>query len=141
MPTQRPGPTLCVGVPAPVRWRNASDPRFYSRDRKGEGDSRLRLFNVGAGSFNKLLFGDIAVSSGLRRQNSKEARGARILREERLGRTSGERPNLRGRDVPDHRCARYIRRRAPIAQLAEAADLKSVQCRFESDWGHSDNRR
>jgi hypothetical protein len=25
--------------------------------------------------------------------------------------------------------------------LAEAADLKSVQCRFESDWGHSDNRR
>jgi hypothetical protein len=26
---------------------------------------------------------------------------------------------------------------APIAQLAEAADLKSVQCRFESDWGHS----
>ena len=28
-------------------------------------------------------------------------------------------------------------RRAPIAQLAEAADLKSAQCRFESDWGHS----
>lgn len=28
--------------------------------------------------------------------------------------------------------------RAPIAQLAEAADLKSVQCRFESDWGHRD---
>ena len=26
--------------------------------------------------------------------------------------------------------------RAPIAQLAEAADLKSAQCRFESDWGH-----
>jgi hypothetical protein len=25
---------------------------------------------------------------------------------------------------------------APIAQLGEAADLKSVQCRFESDWGH-----
>lgn len=25
---------------------------------------------------------------------------------------------------------------APIAQLAEAADLKSVKCRFESDWGH-----
>ena len=25
---------------------------------------------------------------------------------------------------------------APIAQLAEAADLKSAQCRFESDWGH-----
>ncbi len=36
--------------------------------------------------------------------------------------------------------ARYIRRRAPIAQLAEAADLKSVQCRFESDWGHAGNR-
>jgi hypothetical protein len=29
-----------------------------------------------------------------------------------------------------------IRSRAPIAQLAEAADLKSAQCRFESDWGH-----
>lgn len=27
-------------------------------------------------------------------------------------------------------------RGAPIAQLAEAADLKSAQCRFESDWGH-----
>ena len=27
-------------------------------------------------------------------------------------------------------------RLAPIAQLAEAADLKSAQCRFESDWGH-----
>jgi hypothetical protein len=26
---------------------------------------------------------------------------------------------------------------APIAQLAEAADLKSAQCRFESDWGHA----
>lgn len=25
---------------------------------------------------------------------------------------------------------------APIAQLAEAVDLKSIQCRFEPDWGH-----
>jgi hypothetical protein len=25
---------------------------------------------------------------------------------------------------------------APIAQSAEAADLKSAKCRFESDWGH-----
>lgn len=25
--------------------------------------------------------------------------------------------------------------RPPIAQLAEAVDLKSIQCRFESDWG------
>lgn len=25
---------------------------------------------------------------------------------------------------------------APIAQLAEATDLKSVWCRFESDWGY-----
>ncbi len=41
-----------------------------------------------------------------------------------------------GRDVPVPAPARYIRRRAPIAQLAEAADLKSVKCRFESDWGH-----
>ena len=31
---------------------------------------------------------------------------------------------------------RYRNRRAPIAQLAEAADLKSAKCRFESDWGH-----
>ena len=37
---------------------------------------------------------------------------------------------------PDPDSMGYIRRRAPIAQLAEAADLKSVQCRFESDWGH-----
>jgi hypothetical protein len=28
-------------------------------------------------------------------------------------------------------------RSAPIAQLAEAADLKSAQCRFEPDWGYS----
>ena len=26
---------------------------------------------------------------------------------------------------------------APIAQLAEAADLKSAQCGFESPWGHT----
>lgn len=30
--------------------------------------------------------------------------------------------------------------RAPIAQLAEAADLKSAECRFESDWGHRARR-
>ena len=30
----------------------------------------------------------------------------------------------------------YAFRVAPIAQLAEAADLKSAQCRFEPDWGH-----
>jgi hypothetical protein len=41
----------------------------------------------------------------------------------------------------DAMSSRYIRRRAPIAQLAEAADLKSVQCRFESDWGHTVSRR
>ena len=63
MPTQSSGPTLCVDVPAPVRWRNASDPRFYSRDRKGEGGSRLRGFNVEAGRFNKCLPADIVVSS------------------------------------------------------------------------------
>ena len=40
-----------------------------------------------------------------------------------------------GRGAPD--AARTLdSRRAPIAQLAEAADLKSAQCRFESDWGH-----
>lgn len=26
---------------------------------------------------------------------------------------------------------------APIAQLAEAVDLKSIQCGFESHWGHN----
>ena len=45
----------------------------------------------------------------------------------------------RGARCPGSRSPRYIRRQAPIAQLAEAADLKSVQCRFESDWGHADN--
>ncbi len=29
--------------------------------------------------------------------------------------------------------------RAPIAQLAEAADLKSAKCGFESHWGHQEN--
>lgn len=29
--------------------------------------------------------------------------------------------------------------KAPIAQLAEAADLKSAKCRFESDWGHQNS--
>lgn len=29
---------------------------------------------------------------------------------------------------------------APIAQLAEAEDLKSFQCRFESDWGYETER-
>ncbi len=29
---------------------------------------------------------------------------------------------------------------APMAQLAEATDLKSVCCRFESDWGYHDYR-
>ena len=33
------------------------------------------------------------------------------------------------------RCA--VNGGAPIAQLAEAVDLKSIQCRFESDWGHN----
>ena len=33
------------------------------------------------------------------------------------------------------RCA--VNGRAPIAQLAEAVDLKSIQCGFESHWGHS----
>jgi hypothetical protein len=62
-----------------------------------------------------------------------------MLREARPGRTSGKWPRSR---VATSRItvARYIRRRAPIAQLAEAADLKSVQCRFESDWGHAGNR-
>jgi len=45
-----------------------------------------------------------------------------------------------GCDAPGPARARYIRRRAPIAQLAEAADLKSVQCRFEPDWGHAGER-
>lgn len=28
-------------------------------------------------------------------------------------------------------------KRAPIAQLAEAVDLKSIQSEFESRWGHT----
>lgn len=32
------------------------------------------------------------------------------------------------------RCA--VNGSAPIAQLAEAVDLKSIQCGFESHWGH-----
>lgn len=39
------------------------------------------------------------------------------------------------RKVPSATVA-VSRRDAPIAQLAEAADLKSAKCRFESDWGH-----
>ena len=39
--------------------------------------------------------------------------------------------------APKPRAARYIRRRAPIAQLEQAADPKSAQCRLESDWGHT----
>ncbi len=35
----------------------------------------------------------------------------------------------------------WCRARAPIAQLAEAADLKSAKCRFESDWGHPASSR
>ena len=30
---------------------------------------------------------------------------------------------------------------APIAQLAEAADLKSAKCEFESHWGHRSSSR
>lgn len=33
------------------------------------------------------------------------------------------------------RCA--VNGSAPIAQLAEAVDLKSIQCGFESHWGHA----
>ena len=37
--------------------------------------------------------------------------------------------------------ANGIRCAAPIAQSAEAADLKSAQCGFESHWGHKRLRR
>ena len=65
MPTQCAGPTLCVGVWAPVYWRKAKHPGFHIPDRKGQGDFRLRLLNADAGSFNKVLPGDIVVSSDI----------------------------------------------------------------------------
>ena len=34
------------------------------------------------------------------------------------------------------RCPKIILALAPIAQSAEAVDLKSIQCGFESHWGH-----
>jgi hypothetical protein len=46
---------------------------------------------------------------------------------------------LTGRFERPAKVSRYIRLTfvlAPIAQSAEAADLKSAKCRFESDWGH-----
>jgi hypothetical protein len=88
---------LCVDITAPVRWRNASDPRLHRRDRKGQGDSRLRAFNVDAYSFNKFLPGDTAVSSGFGRRRSEKACGARILRETWPQRTLRNRPNSGGR--------------------------------------------
>ena len=46
-------------------------------------------------------------------------------------------PGYRRWGVPRRYGAVSRCRHAPIAQLAEAADLKSAQCRFESDWGHT----
>jgi hypothetical protein len=88
MPTQCAGPTLCVSVWGPVYWRKAKHPDIHIPDPKGEGDGRLRLLNAYAGSFNKLLPSDIAVSSDLEQKTSGETRGARILREACLGRMS-----------------------------------------------------
>ena len=34
------------------------------------------------------------------------------------------------------RCPKMFLALAPIAQSAEAVDLKSIQCGFESHWGH-----
>lgn len=34
------------------------------------------------------------------------------------------------------RCPKIFLALAPIAQSAEAVDLKSIQCGFESHWGH-----
>ena len=45
-------------------------------------------------------------------------------------------PGYRRWGVPRRYGAVSRCRHAPIAQLAEAADLKSAKCRFESDWGH-----
>ena len=94
MPTQCAGPTLCVGVRASVYWRKASDRRVHILDRKGRGDSRLRLLNADATSFNKLLSSDIAVSPRPRRQNRKKRRGARILRDVQFRRTFRSEPKL-----------------------------------------------
>ena len=44
--------------------------------------------------------------------------------------------SMRDREILVVDCAGRCESNALIAQLAEAADLKSAQCRFESDWGH-----
>jgi hypothetical protein len=111
MPTWNRGSNLCVHVRPPVCWRKSSHLRPNSPDRKTPVRGRLRLFNVGASSFNKLLAVDMAVSSRPRRQQSNKARGARIVRAKWLGR---EPAFAGGRDVPNPACARYIRRRAAV---------------------------
>jgi len=75
-----------------VYWRKASEPDVHSRDGKGWRGGRLRLFNAGADSFNKLLSSDTAVSPGSRRQHRYKARGARILREALRRRTFRSKP-------------------------------------------------
>src|SRR6185312_10006563 len=69
--------TLCVRVTAPVRWRKANNPCPHIPDRKGPGDSRLRLLNEEARSFNKLLPGEIEMSPALGQQprRRRAARG------------------------------------------------------------------
>lgn len=66
---------LSVRVTAPVRWRNTNDPRLHVPDRKRQRDSRLRLLNDEAGSFNTVLPHDIAVSSAIWRKTVVEQRG------------------------------------------------------------------
>lgn len=62
-----------------------------------------------------------------RRDNTRSAAGSHFRA--RTGREGGGGAAVRARTLHSPP--------APIAQLAEAADLKSVQCRFESDWGHA----
>src|SRR6201997_153372 len=76
-PIRRAG-KLWVGVRAAVYWQEVSDPAVQSRDRKGSGDSRLRLLNADASSFNKLLSSDMPVSPGAGQLHGKgpAARGS-----------------------------------------------------------------
>ncbi len=63
-----------------------------------------------------------------------EAATAQVLSRSRVGLLLGARG--RGRYGYGADCWSRAKRLAPIAQLAEAADLKSAQSGFESQWGH-----
>ena len=83
------GSTLCVRVTAPVRWRKANDPRLHRPDRKGQRDFRLRLLNADVSSFNKLLTGDMVVSSDRSSRPGKKRAGRGYYVKRALGACRG----------------------------------------------------